>query len=151
MPHTQSGFFWDERSGWYMRQWERHTRLVSSCDKLAVLPEEYTPPPQLREQLAETLTAALPQSSQHVGVVRQWHCFRTYTPDQLPIWGIDPRAPGLFWLAAFGGFGMSTSFAAAADAAAVLLGKESRDLVDFSPTRVSCPVAPLHDGSRVAA
>lgn len=151
MPLADVGFYWDEREGWYVRQWDAHTRLVSSCDRIASVPETFAPPPELVESLAQTLTEALPHVSQTLGVKRHWHCFRTYVPDQLPVWGEDPRAPGLFWLGAFGGFGMSTSFAAAADAAAVLLGRGMRIRPDFSPLRVLCDAPPHHSADRVAA
>ena len=69
-------------------------------------------------------------------VDESWHCFRTYTDDQLPIWGFDPEAKGLFWLAAFGGFGMSTSFGATLDAAKAISGENIAISGDFSPSRV---------------
>ncbi len=151
MPAPGTGFYWDEREGWYMRRWDEHTRLVSSCDRIPALPETFVPPPNTLTNLAETVTRALPTASARLGVTRHWHCFRTYTQDQLPIWGEDPRAKGLFWLAAFGGFGMSTSFAAAADAAEVISGRRTVRHPDFSPLRVECAYPPQHDGRLAAA
>jgi D-arginine dehydrogenase len=47
------------------------------------------------------------------GSLRQfWACTRTKSLDGRPFIGPDHRLPGLFWLSALGGFGMSTALAA---------------------------------------
>ena len=139
MPEQDCGFFWDEELGWYMRLWDHDTRLISICDAVAAQPETFSPDPALAERLSTMLLDALPNVAENLRIRRSWHCFRTYTEDQLPIWGEDSRAPGLFWLAAFGGFGMSTSFAAAKDAAEYLQGTRAQNdftIADFSPNRL---------------
>ena len=74
-------------------------------------------------------------------VERRWAGLRTFAPDRLPIYGFDPGAPGFFWCAGQGGFGIQTSPAAAKLAAAVLLGEEldakvtALDPAAFSPVR----------------
>ena len=65
---------------------------------------------------------------------KSWHCFRTYTEDKLPIWGFDPNTNGLFWLAGFGGLGMSTSFGATFDASQALQNKAVNVTDDFLAT-----------------
>ena len=70
-------------------------------------------------------------------VERTWAGLRTFAPDRLPVFGFDPDAPGFFWCAGQGGFGIQTSPAAARLCAALLLGKEapSVDPGVFSPAR----------------
>ena len=131
-----SGYLWEENAGWYTRRWDSEKQLVSVCDKLPVeVPEEYTPSGNIHYDAADKLYNALPEIAGGLCLERSWHCFRTYTEDSLPIWGEDPLAPGLFWLAAFGGFGMSTSFAACMNAAEAIIGENPKVSQDFSPRR----------------
>ncbi len=60
---------------------------------------------------------------QVLGVERKWAGLRSFAPDRLPVYGFDPRVPGLFWFAGQGGFGIQTAPAAARLGAQVLLGK----------------------------
>lgn len=57
------------------------------------------------------------------GVERRWAGLRSFAPDRLPVYGFDPVVPGFFWAAGQGGFGIQTAPAAAAMAAALLLGR----------------------------
>ena len=76
-------------------------------------------------------------------VERSWAGLRSFAPDRLPVYGFDPRAPGFFWCAGQGGFGIQTAPAAAKLAAAVLLDSERDEMVAhidpaiFSPARFS--------------
>jgi D-arginine dehydrogenase len=76
-------------------------------------------------------------------VERSWAGLRSFAPDRLPVYGFDPHAPGFFWCAGQGGFGIQTSPAAAKMAAALLLGEApdpmvaSIDAEVFSPRRFS--------------
>ena len=136
MPTSECGYYWDEIGNWYMRLWDKHSRLFSICDQTPGNPDDFTPAAGLSEKLSETISHYLPQQAESLSLGTSWHCFRTYTQDKLPILGQDPDCVDLFWLAAFGGFGMSTSFAATRDAARVLTGEASADIFkDFSPRR----------------
>jgi D-arginine dehydrogenase len=55
-------------------------------------------------------------------VEHRWAGLRSFAPDRLPVYGFDPDMPGFFWCAGQGGFGIQTAPAAAALAAALLLG-----------------------------
>jgi D-arginine dehydrogenase len=74
-------------------------------------------------------------------VERKWAGLRSFAPDRIPVYGFDPAAPGFFWCAGQGGFGIQTAPAAAKMAAALLLGGKpdpivaSIDPVPFSPSR----------------
>jgi D-arginine dehydrogenase len=67
---------------------------------------------------------------------RAWAGLRSFAPDRAPVYGYDARAPGFFWCAGQGGFGIQTAPAAAMMAAAVLLGRALPDeLADVDPER----------------
>lgn len=55
-------------------------------------------------------------------VVRSWAGLRSFAPDRLPVYGFASDAPGFFWCAGQGGFGVQTSPAAGAMAAALITG-----------------------------
>lgn len=74
-------------------------------------------------------------------VEHRWAGLRSFAPDRLPVFGFDARAPGFFWCAGQGGFGIQTAPAAAALAAAVLLGQApaafvaALDPIRYAPNR----------------
>lgn len=53
-------------------------------------------------------------------VERSWAGLRSFAPDRIPVYGYDVEAPGFFWCAGQGGFGIQTAPAAARLAAALL-------------------------------
>jgi glycine/D-amino acid oxidase-like deaminating enzyme len=146
MPESDCGFYWSEYQDWYLRNWDKFDRLVSICDQTAANPDVFVARTNVSEVLAERLSIALPEQAKSLSLKKSWHCFRTYADDQLPIFGEDCETSGLFWLGAFGGFGMSTSFGATADAADYICGKKVSDVQDFSPGRTRAPVL----GSQIA-
>jgi D-arginine dehydrogenase len=80
-----------------------------------------------------------------VRVERSWAGLRSFAPDRAPIYGFDPVAPGLFWFAGQGGFGIQTAPAAAKLAAAILLGRPPEAMVagidpsHYAPSRFLGP------------
>ena len=70
-------------------------------------------------------------------VERSWAGLRSFAPDRLPVYGFDPHAPGFFWCAGQGGFGIQTSPAAAKLAAALLLDEPPAEIDPrpYSPAR----------------
>ncbi|AOH84953.1 FAD-dependent oxidoreductase [Sphingomonas panacis] len=76
---------------------------------------------------------------------RRWAGLRSFAPDRLPVYGFDARVPGFFWCAGQGGFGIQTAPAAAALAAAVLLGATpdpiaaAIDPARYAPGRFATP------------
>jgi D-arginine dehydrogenase len=62
-------------------------------------------------------------------VERKWAGLRSFTPARIPAYGFDPEAPGFFWCAGQGGFGIQTAPAAAKMAAALLLGEAPDPIV----------------------
>jgi D-arginine dehydrogenase len=74
-------------------------------------------------------------------VERKWAGLRSFAPDRVPVYGFDLSAPGFFWCAGQGGFGIQTAPAAGKMAAALLLESEADpsvahiDPAPFSPSR----------------
>jgi len=74
-------------------------------------------------------------------VERKWAGLRSFAPDRIPVYGFDPAAPGFFWCAGQGGFGIQTAPAAAKMAAALILESEPQSMIAhiepaaFSPAR----------------
>jgi D-arginine dehydrogenase len=56
-------------------------------------------------------------------VVTAWAGLRTFAPDRDPVVGPDPAAPGLWWLAGQGGYGIQTAPALARLVAAAVTGE----------------------------
>ncbi len=111
------GFYWDEEAGWYRRNWTTNSQLVSACDTNPANPDDYTPNTEMNFIMADKILSNYPDLGKHLTLGQSWFCFRTYTKDQLPVIGFSQSHSNVYNLCAFGGFGMSTSFAATEDAA----------------------------------
>jgi D-arginine dehydrogenase len=70
-------------------------------------------------------------------VEHRWAGLRSFAPDRLPVYGFDRQAPGFFWFAGQGGFGIQTAPAAARLAASLVLGQPSGEIdpAPYSPLR----------------
>ncbi|HEX7760373.1 MAG TPA: FAD-binding oxidoreductase [Caulobacteraceae bacterium] len=68
-------------------------------------------------------------------VLRSWAGLRSFVADRSPVIGFDDAAPGFFWLAGQGGYGVQTAPAAGQVAAALALGLDvPRDVARFGVT-----------------
>ncbi|GGB16291.1 glycerol-3-phosphate dehydrogenase [Sphingomonas metalli] len=81
-----------------------------------------------------------------LAVERRWAGLRSFAADRLPVYGFDPAAPGFFWCAGQGGFGIQTAPAASMLAAALLLGRPCElaqvDADRYSPARFDAMASP---------
>lgn len=74
-------------------------------------------------------------------VERKWAGLRSFSRDRAPVYGFDPEAPGFFWFAGQGGFGIQTAPAAALLGASLLRNEapvpdvEAIDATLYSPNR----------------
>ncbi len=73
-------------------------------------------------------------------VERSWAGLRSFARDRLPVYGFDAHAPGFFWCAGQGGFGIQTAPAAARMAAALLLDESPDDMVTHIDPAIFSPV-----------
>ncbi len=74
-----------------------------------------------RIEQATTMTIRRPR--------RTWAGLRPFVADGEPVGGFDPPAPGFFWVAALGGYGIQTSAALGAACAALRTGRPLPDAV----------------------
>jgi D-arginine dehydrogenase len=85
------------------------------CDACDAQPEEYDV--ALAAWKVETYTT-LPVAR----IAHRWAGLRTFAADRVPVAGFAPDAPGFFWLAGQGGYGLQTAPAMAAVAKALIAG-----------------------------
>ena len=77
-----------------------------------------------------------------VKLEHSWAGLRSFSPDRAPVYGFDRKAPGFFWFAGQGGFGIQTAPAAAEIGAALLLDRtmpeafRGIDIGRYSPDRL---------------
>ncbi len=134
---------WDDRAGLYARP-ESSGLLVSACDISEVQPEPLKADPDVRHLLAEKTLRLLP-SCGDLGMAHFWPGLRTLTDDDVPWLGADAQVEGLFWLAGFGGHGMSACAAAGRMAAAMLCGDSPSEELQaaLDPGRQTAVAVPL--------
>lgn len=98
-------------------------------DRLWLSPHDETPSPPCDAAPEEIDVATAIARLEDVAdwpvrrVEHKWAGLRSFAPDRLPIYGFDPKVPGLFWCAGQGGFGIQTAPAAADLAVGLLLGR----------------------------
>lgn len=92
----------------------------------------------------ETLTGQAVRRVRH-----RWAGLRVFSPDRSPVVGFDPTAPGFFWCAGQGGYGIQTAPALGRAAASLAMGRPlPDDLValglraeDLAPRRFAAALA----------
>jgi D-arginine dehydrogenase len=113
--------------------------LISAADETPSPPCD-AQPEELDVAIAvdrfETLTGRPVRRVRH-----RWAGLRVFSPDRTPVVGFEPTAPGFFWCAGQGGYGIQTSPALGRAAAALALGEAMpRDLADMGvQARHLCP------------
>jgi len=116
--------------------------LVSPSDETPVPPGDAAPEDLDVALGVDRLERATTINVQRVA--RAWAGLRTFASDGVPVAGFDPEAPGFFWLAGQGGYGIKTSPGLSRLCAALLRGREvPEDLsraglkaADLSPARL---------------
>jgi D-arginine dehydrogenase len=115
--------------------------LVSPADETPVPPSDAQP-----EEMDVAVAVDRLEQATTIQVRRvrhRWAGLRTFAPDRAPVIGFDPAAPGFFWLAALGGYGIQTAPAVGELAAGLLtsgeMGARFTDLgigpADLAPAR----------------
>lgn len=96
--------------------------LVSPCDETPSPPCDAWPEDLTIAECVERLQgwADIPVRR----IVRAWAGLRSFVADRTPVIGFEPEAPGFFWLAGQGGYGVQTAPAAGRTAAALALGED---------------------------
>jgi D-arginine dehydrogenase len=129
----------DIREAWYLKP-DGGRMFVSPADEIPVEPHDaYVDDMVLAEGLYRFEQAVTVPVNR---VERSWAGLRTFAPDRTPVAGFDAAADGFFWLAGQGGYGIQTSPALSALAAALIKGTAPDPLVEpllrhLSPARFS--------------
>lgn len=108
------------REDWYARP-EATGLMISPADEDPVEAQDAWPDDMV-------LAEGLDRFSQFMDVplrrpVHQWAGLRSFVADRSPVCGYAPDAPGFFWLAGQGGYGVQTSPALSALTAELILGR----------------------------
>jgi D-arginine dehydrogenase len=101
-------YVWDLGTDVYFRA-DAEGALACMCDETPTSALAETVTPGVEELMRERLRPLAP-SLAAAPLLRAWSCFRTRTPDGLPVIGPDPRRPAFWWLAGLGGFGIGGSW-----------------------------------------
>lgn len=120
---------------WYCRPEARTKLLVSPADETPVPPHDVQP-----EEIDVATGIANMQEALDVPVrrvERAWAGLRSFAPDRSLVIGPDPTAPGFFWSAGQGGYGIQTAPAAGRLLADLVLGRphDHRLSARLSPAR----------------
>ncbi len=110
--------------------------LVSPADETPVEPCDVQPEDLDVAIAVDRLEKATRASVKRVR--RTWAGLRSFAADRSPVIGFDPVAPGFFWLAGQGGYGIQTAPAASALAAALVRNEaKPPELAELDPAAVS--------------
>jgi D-arginine dehydrogenase len=134
-PLKRTAFLLEEPEGVAARDWptvieadesfyfkpESGRILVSPCDETPSPPCDAWPDDMDIAECVERLQAAAAIPVRRI--IRSWAGLRSFVADRTPVIGYDTVAPGFFWLAGQGGYGVQTAPAAAQLAAALALGR----------------------------
>ncbi len=131
-------FVWDVRGGLYFRP-ESGGLLLCACDERANEPGDYTESWELVGKLIEKVDALQPglrAVTDDLNMQYRWAGQRTFAPDRNFVIGYDHRHPALFWVAALGGHGVTSSPAVGRLAAELLLAGPEK-VSPFGPERLA--------------
>jgi D-arginine dehydrogenase len=102
----------------------------SDAGRFLASPADQTPSPPCDAQPEELDVATLIDRLERETkfevkqLTAKWAGLRSFAADRTPVCGFDPRQPAFFWLAGQGGYGIKTSPALSALAAALILRSE---------------------------
>jgi D-arginine dehydrogenase len=136
VPHRRTAFIFDPPAGRDVARWP----MVADADErfyfkpdagrlLGSLGEEQPSPPVDAQPEDLDVAIAVDRIEQVVDfsvqrVLRSWTGLRVFGPDRDPVSGFAAGAPGYYWHAGLGGYGIQTAAALGKFAAAMILGQE---------------------------
>ena len=134
VPHRRTAFIFDPPDGVTVASWPMVTDATmqfyfkpDAGRLLGSLAEEVPAPPGDAQPEDLDVAIAVDRIEQVVDfpirrVLRSWTGLRVFGPDRDPVSGFEPGAPGFYWHAGLGGYGIQTAPALGAFAAAMILG-----------------------------
>lgn len=135
VPHRRTAFIFDAPAGTDANNWP----MVADADELfyfkpdagrllGSLGEEVPSPPVDAQSDDFDVATAVDRIERVIEfpvqrVLRSWTGLRVFGPDRDPVSGFEPEAPGFYWHAGLGGYGIQTAAALGAFAASMILGR----------------------------
>jgi D-arginine dehydrogenase len=155
-PLRRTAIMIEAPAGWEIDHWPAVIDVAEAfyfkpdAGRLLASPADETPSPPCDaapEELDIAICVDRIQAAADIPVrriLRSWAGLRTFAPDRTPVIGYDETAPGFFWLAGQGGYGVQTAPAAGRMAAALALGRampadlaaRGLDAATFAPGRL---------------
>jgi len=135
VPHRRTAFIFDPPPGLEVAGWpmvadasERFYFKPDAARLLGSLADEVPVPPHDVQPEDLDVATAVDRIEQVLEfpihrVARAWAGLRTFAPDRDAVSGFEPAAPGFYWHAGVGGFGIESSPALGACAASCILGQ----------------------------
>jgi D-arginine dehydrogenase len=132
VPKRRTAILIDAPTGMQIESWplvidiDEEFYFKPDAGRLFASPADETPslPSDAAPEEVDIATAAFRieqcTTIQITAIRHRWAGLRTFAPDKLPIIGIDPQLPQLFWLAGQGGYGIQTAPAIARLAASLI-------------------------------
>lgn len=124
-PHghdiTNWPLFGSASEKWYAKP-DAGALLVSPADETPVEPHDAWVDDMILAEGIDRFEQAVTVSVTKLN--HSWAGLRSFAPDRTPVVGFDPQAPGFFWLAGQGGYGVQTAPALSCLTAALCLGQE---------------------------
>ncbi len=135
--------------GLYLRQIPRGNVLFGSGQGVPDLINRRTRvTPELTARAGRLLLDAVP-GLKHAHIIRTWSGIEAYMPDDKPVIGFSPRAPGLIHCFGFSGHGFQLGPAAGAVVAELALdGRTATDISALSPGRFMKDEPPRHQDTK---
>lgn len=146
-PLRRTALTFDPPAGMAINDWPMVIDLAASfyfkpdAGRILASPSDETPTDPCDAQPDELDIALTIDRLETVSSLRvrrlasKWAGLRSFAPDRWMVAGFDPDAPGFFWLAGQGGYGIKTSPAMGRIAAALIGGgRYPADLADFGAT-----------------
>lgn len=130
---------WDVERNFYVRP-ESAGLLLCACDTDERPPEDAQVDESVYDVLAERVAQVAPALADRP-VARCWAGLRTFADDDGFVVGPDPALEGLFWVAALGGHGLTTSCALGLLVARGVAGADDPVLAALDPARFAPPAA----------
>lgn len=124
---------WDERRDIYLKP-EAGGFLTTHCDQRPAAPDDFAAEDGQKLRFMEALLSVYP-FLENFTVSKYWACLRTFALDTLPVVGGDPYVKNLFWVAGWGGRGITISLEMSETIRRLAAGEVDELLNPFSPSR----------------
>ena len=108
--NAQIPVIWSERNDIYLRRDENNDLVITHCDERPASFDDYSVNPGEKANFLQALKNRFSDLHERP-ILEERACLRTFSLDDLPVLGFDPRVKNLFYVAGLGGRGLSIAMA----------------------------------------